>query len=389
MKILLLNSVCGIRSTGRICTDLAQELEAQGHEVRIAYGRENVPETYRKIAVRIGSDTLVRINGVKARLLDNEGLNAAWETKAFIRWVKRYDPDVIHLHNIHGYYLNYQILFEYLRTCGKRIIWTLHDCWAFTGHTAYCDAIGCEKWKTGCGPCPQIREYPKAYSDRSRRNWEDKKRAFTGIPHLTIVTPSNWMAGLVKASFLKEYPVRVIHNGIDTTQFRPLPNDFKRRYGMEGRKMLLGVATAWDENKGFSDYLRLADRLGDEYSVVLVGVTPEQKEKLPPNVLGICRTDSVKELACIYSAADVLLNLSRTENYPTVILEAASCGTPCVSYDVGGSGEIADVVVDKGDLAAVAEAVRKMSGQSDKPVTDKRVTASEYSEVLVGSVNLI
>lgn len=384
MKILFINSVCGIRSTGRICTDLAQELEAQGHEVKIAYGRENVPEKYQKYAVRIGNDTAVKINGMKARLFDNEGQNAVSETKAFIDWVKQYDPDVIHLHNIHGYYLNYQILFEYLRTCGKRIIWTLHDCWAFTGHTAYCDAIGCEKWKTGCGSCPQIREYPKAYSDRSKKNWEDKKSAFVGIPNLTIVTPSDWLAGLIKESFLKEYPVKVIHNGIDTSQFKPLPNDFKHHYGIEGKKILLGVATTWDENKGYSDYLKLADMVGNEYRVVLVGVTEEQKEKLPSNVLGICRTNSVKELAYIYSAADVLLNLSKTENYPTVILEAVSCGIPCVSYDVGGSGEIADVVVPKGDLAAVAEELKKEVTRSGKMVFDKKAAANEYSEILVG-----
>lgn len=177
----MINSVCGIRSTGRICTDLATALEARGHEVKIAYGRETVPEQFQKYAVRIGSDLDVKLHCIKARLLDASGFGSKQATEKFISWVKEWNPDVIHLHNIHGYYINIEVLFDYLRTCGKKIIWTLHDCWAFTGHTAYCDAIHCEKWKTGCGKCPQIGEYPKSYVDRSKRNWNRKKDLFSWV----------------------------------------------------------------------------------------------------------------------------------------------------------------------------------------------------------------
>lgn len=178
MKVLMINVVCGIRSTGRICTDIADALTAQGHEVKIAYGRETVPEKYQKYAVKIGSDFGVKLHGLRARLFDGAGFGSKSDTKKFIEWVKEFDPDVIHLHNIHGYYINIEVLFDCLRTCGKKIIWTLHDCWAFTGHSALCDAVQCTKWKKGCKKCPQIKEYPKSYIDRSKKNWIKKELCF-------------------------------------------------------------------------------------------------------------------------------------------------------------------------------------------------------------------
>ena len=205
MKILMINGVCGIRSTGRICTDLAAALEAKGYEVKIAYGRETVPERFQKYAVRIGSDLDVKVHGLRARLWDDAGWGSKRATLKFIEWVRQYDPDVIHLHNIHGYYINIEVLFRYLRTCGKKILWTLHDCWAFTGHAAYCEAAGCERWKHGCHDCPNRGEYPKSLTDNSRRNWEKKKRMLDRIPNMTIVTPSEWLAGLVRSSFLGQW----------------------------------------------------------------------------------------------------------------------------------------------------------------------------------------
>lgn len=367
MKVLMINVVCGIRSTGRICTDLAAVLEEQGHEVKIAYGREEVPEQFQKYAVRIGNNIDVKLHGVKARLADGAGYGSRRSTRKFIDWVKAYDPDVIHLHNLHGYYLNIEILFEYLKVCGKRIIWTLHDCWAFTGHSAYCDAIQCERWKTGCYACPQKKEYPKSLLDFSKKNWVYKRKIFLGVPDLEIITPSKWLAGLVKESFLKKYPVRVIHNGIDTEHFKPLENDFKLVQGIQNKKMVLGVATAWNEMKGLADFYELANRLGKDYQVVLVGLTEQQQKQIPKNILGLKRTTSVKELAYIYSAADVFLNLSYCETYPTVNLEVRACGTPIITYRTGGSTESAGskcVIVERGDMRSLVEAVRK--------ITDKR-----------------
>lgn len=386
MKVLMINVVCGIRSTGRICTDLATALEAKGHEVKIAYGRENVPKQFQKYAVRIGSDIDVKLHGVKARLLDGAGFGSRSATVKFIKWVKEYDPDVIHLHNIHGYYINVEVLFDYLKTCGKRVIWTLHDCWAFTGHTAYCDAVQCEKWKTGCYKCPQVNEYPKSIIDKSKLNWLKKEYLFTGIANMTIVTPSNWLAGLVKESFLKCYKVQVVHNGIDTSQFKPLKNDFRKHYGLENKRILLGVATAWDDMKGYTDFLRLSSMLDDSYKVVLVGLNDAQIKTLPNRILGIKRTTSVKELAYIYSAADVFLNLSYCENYPTVNLESRACGTPIVTYNTGGSPESAGtecIVVEQGDLQEVISAINKLPSKIkvDTSAFDEKVSAEKYIEM--------
>lgn len=388
----MINVVCGIRSTGRICTDLATALEAQGHEVKIAYGRENVPEQFQKYAVRIGTNLDVKLHGVKARLMDGAGFGSRSATIKFIKWVKEYNPDVIHLHNIHGYYINVEILFDYLKKCEKKIIWTLHDCWSFTGHTAYCDAVNCKRWVKGCHNCPLLKEYPVSYIDRSRQNWNKKRVVFTGVPNMTIITPSKWLGSWVKKSFLQEYPVKVINNGIDTSQFYPIKSDFKKRNGLKGKIMLLGVATSWDKNKGLFDYLKLADLLGDNYRVVLVGLTKKQIRKLPRNVLGIERTANVRELAEIYTAADLFLNLSYCENYPTVNIEALACGTPVLTYRTGGSSEIVEmhggVIVDQGNIENVIKKIKKMKKETkrfnvDVSVYDKLQVVMKYLKLYI------
>lgn len=383
MRVLIINSVCGIRSTGRICTDIAEELEKQGHEVKIAYGREAVPEKYAKYAVRIGTEWGVKRNALSCRLFDNDGFAAKRATKAFIEWVKEYDPDVIHLHNIHGYYINAKILFDYLKTCGKKVVWTLHDCWAFTGHSAYCDAIHCERWTDGCHDCPQKKEYPKSYIDKSTRNWLRKKHTFTDVPNMTIVTPSRWLAGLVKKSFLKEYPVEVIHNGIDTDKFCPLKNDFRDQYKIGNRFMLLGVSSVWNDLKGYSDFLKLAEMLDERFVIVMVGLRKEQIRKLPEKIIGIERTASVKELSYVYSSADLFLNLTYCDNYPNVNIESIACGTPVLTYETGGSPEcvkeFGGYTVPQGDMEAVYRYVMKCaeSGMQRSQLTDTKDVSND------------
>lgn len=339
MKVLMINSVCGVGSTGRICTDIADMLLSQGHECKIAYGRGEVPEKYRDISVRIDSTFKVYCNVLKSRLFDNEGFNAVGATKKLVRWIKEYDPDVIHLHNIHGYYLNVKILFDYLKTSGKKIIWTLHDCWAFTGHCTHFQVPHCDKWRTECGKCIRVKDYPKALISHAKRNYKRKKQTFCGVPNLTIVTPSKWLAGVVGQSFLSEYQTVVINNGIDLSVFKPTESDFRERFGLTDKKIILGVAGVWTEKKGFNDFLELAKLIDDRYRIVLVGVNDKQLKMLPSNVIGIKRTNNVKELAEIYTAADVLFNPTYEDNYPTVNLEAQACGTPVITYPTGGSVE--------------------------------------------------
>ena len=354
MKVLMINSVCGIRSTGRICTDLATELEAQGHQVRIAYGRESVPEQYTKYAVRIGNEWDVRLHGVRSRLLDEHGLSSKSATKRFLKWAEEYDPDLLWLHNIHGYYINYELLFDWIKSRPKmQVKWTLHDCWAFTGHCSYFTVARCEQWKTGCSHCVQKKQYPASLLvDNCRKNYLRKRNAFTGVRNMTLITPSKWLADLVKQSFLKEYPVEIHHNTIDTAVFKPTPSNFRERYGLTDKKIILGVASVWDDRKGLDDFIQLADLLNDEYKIVLVGLNNKQIKALPDKVLGLSRTNSARELAEIYTAADVFLNPTHEDNYPTTNLEAQACSTPVITYQTGGSPESvpAESVVECGDV---------------------------------------
>lgn len=367
MKVLIINEVCGTGSTGRICVDLADNLDKLGHEVKIAYGRDGqVPEQYKKYAVRIGTDIDVKFHAIKTRLFDATGFGSRNATKKFIKWIMRYNPDIIHLHNLHGYYINIEILFDYLKISEKKVIWTMHDCWAYTGHSAYCDVVECTRWMDGCHKCPQKLVYPKSYVDRSNKNWKKKKVIFSSVPGLTVVCPSEWLANQVRHSFLKEYPVMVINNGIDTNIFYPLPNDYKEKHGLEGKKIILSVATVWNDLKGYSDFLKLAKRISKEYRIIMVGAMDRALIKtLPHNIINIRRTDNVQEMAVLYNAADIFLNLTYCDTYPTVNLESVACGTPIITYAVGGSAESAQkyggYTVKRGDINAVLEIIEVAS----------------------------
>lgn len=342
MKVLLINSVCGIGSTGRICTDLAQQFEAAGDKVKIAYGRKGtVPEQFQKYAVRIGTDWDCKMHAIQTRLFDTHGFGSKQATKEFLQWAEEYKPDLLWLHNIHGYYINVEMLFAWIKKHPEmQVKWTLHDYWAFTGHCSYFTAVKCAQWKNHCSYCSQLRRYPACYAMSSvRRNFARKRAAFTGVPNLTLITPSKWLADLVKQSFLKEYPVEVHYNTIDTTIFKPTPSDFRERYGLQDKIIVLGVANVWEDRKGLFDFYKLAEMLDDHYAIVLVGLSEKQIEDLPKNIKGIQRTNSPQELAAIYTAADVFVNPTYEDNYPTVNLEAQACGTRVITYDTGGSKE--------------------------------------------------
>lgn len=364
MKILMINVVCGIRSTGRICTDLAISLEDQGNEVKIAYGREEVPKEYEQYAVRIGTNIDVITHGIKARIFDRLGFGSKKATKKFIQWVREYNPDIIHLHNLHGYYINIEILFDYLKTCKKKIIWTLHDCWTFTGHCTYFDYVQCEKWKKGCRHCPQKNEYPKRYFiDQSKKNYYKKQQIFSNIPNLTLVTPSYWLASLVKQSFLKEYPLKIIHNGVDTNIFKPINSNLRNKYGLQNRIVILGIAAVWDKRKGLNTFLKLSKVLSKEYKIILVGLSQKQLKHLPSNIIGIKKTNSIKRLIELYTMADIFVNPTLEDNYPTTNIEAIACETPVITYSTGGSVESAKMygtVVSKNNVSELVNAIKNI-----------------------------
>lgn len=352
MKYLFINAVAGAGSTGRIAAEQCRALMAQGHQCLLAYGRDtsgcpDVP------TVRIGSELEVRLHALQTRVLDNTGFGSKAATRRFLRQVREYDPDVIWLHNLHGYYIHLGLLFDYLRTCGKEIHWTLHDCWAFTGHCAYFDFAGCGRWKTGCHDCPEKGKYPASrFRDNSRWNYAEKRRLFTGIPNLTLRVPSQWLATRVRDSFLRDYPVEVVPNRVDTQVFKPTPGNFREQYGLETKKIVLGVANVWDDRKGLRDFEALAPMLKEDYRIVLIGLAPKQIRSLPKGILGLPRTRNVRELAEAYTAADVFVNPSVEETFGMTSLEAACCGTPAIVYRGTACEEAAaaygGIAVDRG-----------------------------------------
>ena len=366
MRILLINAVCGTGSTGKICAELAEKFEKEGNEVKIAYGRDGfVPEKYQKYAVRIGNDTDVKLHALKTRITDKHGLYSKKATKQFLKWAEEYSPDILWLHNIHGYYINYEMLFSWIKSRPQmQVKWTLHDCWSFTGHCPHFMVAKCDKWKSQCQKCPQTKRYPASYVfDNSRQNYIRKKAAFTGVKNMTVITPSKWLAELVKESYLKEYEVEVVYNTIDTSVFKPTESDFRTKNGLENKKIILGVASTWDKYKGLYDFYELRKLLDENYSIVLVGLNDTQLGELPGGIIGIKRTNSKEELAAIYTAADVFVNPTYEDTYPTVNLEAQACGTPVITYRTGGSPETLSIdncaVVDVGDIGSIANLINK------------------------------
>lgn len=371
MKVFQINSVAGIRSTGRICTDIAKMLRENGHECKIAYGREKAPDFCRDYTVNVGTKIGAYARFAKGLLLDDQGMGAKRGTKKLINEIKSFAPDIIHLHNIHGYYLNLKMLFTFLSEAKIPVVWTLHDCWAFTGHCAYFDFTGCERWQSeGCHDCPNKRSYPPSLLfDRSRKNYRLKKELFTSVEDITLVTPSDWLRALAEKSFLGKYKTVTVNNGIDLSVFAPTKSDIKTRLGLDGKKIALGVASIWEKRKGLDDFIKIAREISDEWQIVLVGLNKKQIASLPKNITGIERTNSQRELCELYSAADVFVNPTYEEVFGLVNTEAQACGTPVVTYRTGGCPECVDEkygkIVEKGDTGALLSGiydVKKVEG---------------------------
>lgn len=360
----MINVVIGIGSTGRICTDIAEKLDILGHEVKIAYGRGIVLEKFEKYAKKIGTDMDVNLHFLKSRLYDKSGFGSIRATKIFIDWLEEYNPDIIHLHNLQGYYINIDVLFKYLKKSNKRVIWTLHDSWPVTGHTSYCEYISCNRWENGCFDCPLFKEYPKTIIERSEHNWKQKNIIFNGLKNIKLVTPSLWLKNIIEKSYLRDYPIEVINNCIDTNKFRKnnKPNIYKSKWS--DKFVILAVASVWDKMKGLEDYVKLSKLLNNEYLIVLVGINKTQFSILTENMYGIEKTNSLDELVEIYSSSSIYLNLSYAENYPTVNIEAMSCDLPVITYDTGGSPEIirkyGGIVSDKGDIHKISKIIKDL-----------------------------
>lgn len=362
-----INVTCNWGSTGRIAEEIGQTAIQQGWNSYIAYGRgKPVSESY---LIRIGNDCDMYEHGLETRLFDNHGLASRGVTRKLIKQIEEIKPDVIQIHNIHGYFVNYLILFDFLAKSEIPVVWTLHDCWSFTGHCAHFAFVGCNQWKNEeCFHCKHKKSYPASlFLNRAHRNFLDKKKAFTAPKNVTIVTVSQWLEELVRQSFLSCHQVKTINNGIDTQIFAPKQNvrEVREKLGVCQPYMLLGVASVWEASKGIFDFVKLRSLLPyDQYAIVMVGVDDKTAKDLPKDIVIVKRTNNVEELAEIYSAADVFLNPTWQDSFPTTNLEAMACGTPVVTYRTGGSPESLTTetgkVVAQGDLAALVSGVEEI-----------------------------
>lgn len=337
MRVLQINNLCGRGSTGKIAVGISKLSDDNGIENTIFYFSRKSPYPN---STKITNRFSLKIQALKSRILGNYGFNSNRITNKLIKKIDEYNPDIVHIHNIHGHNANIEVLFEYLKATKKKVVYTFHDCWAFTGYCPHFSLIRCEKWKTKCFCCPLRKKY-SWFIDKSDDNFERKKRAILGT-NMVIVTPSFWLRDITRESFLNIFPIKVINNGIDLNVFHPQNSSFRKDYELENKKIILGVADIWSKQKGLDVFIELSKKMPAEYKVVLVGTSKKIDKKLPSSILSIHRTQNQKELAGIYSSADVFVNATREDSFPTVNMESLACGTPVLTFRTGGSPEIID-----------------------------------------------
>lgn len=387
-RLLLINVALNWGSTGKIVEGIGKLAQSNGWEVFVAHGaRYQNPSSLKNIQVT--SKAGEWLHYIESSLFDGQGLGSRCATKRFLCKLDEVKPDLVHVHNIHGCYINYLRLFTYLKERNIPVVWTLHDCWAMTGHCTHFMRTNCVKWQTGCNNCPQKKTFPATYLfDRSKRNYALKKILFTSIPVMHITTVSTWLKGIAESSYLNKYPVTVVPNGIKTEVFSLGSSDIKDRYGLQEKKLLLAVAIGMDERKGLYDYIQLAEKLPTNYQLMLVGLTEEEQKSLPKNIIGVKRTNGAKELAAYYSAADALLSLSYEETFGLTIVEAMACGTPAIVYNNTAQPELitseTGKVVTTGNINAVLLAIEEVCSKPKESYSSAcRNHSLEYDEKVI------
>jgi len=366
MKLLQINTSLRTSSIGKIVNQLGDMCLANGDTSYIVFGGRRAPINSKSQIIKSGNRLDFFWHVLITRVFDRHGFASTRATKKLLNKIDYINPDIIHLHNLHGYYINIEILFNYLSSIKIPVVWTLHDCWSFTGHCDHFDYVDCNKWQKSCDNCPQRSSYPASYIiDKSKENFINKRRLFNSVNNLTVVPVSNWLNSKLKQSFLANYSSKVIHNGIDLEVFRPRGHEvFVRNYNLQKKFILLGVASVWSHKKGLDDFIELSNILNKDFAIIMVGVSSKLKRKLPKNIISITRTANQKDLASIYSCADLYLNLTFEDSYPSTNLEAIACGTPVLTYRTGGSPEsVIDgggYVVNQGDITAVKELLEEI-----------------------------
>ena len=362
MKTLLqINIVVNFGSTGRIIEELGETAFRNGWNSYIAYGRKDKPENPKTI--RIGTNWDVKFHGLLTRIFDRHGFGSRNATHKLIEKIEKIKPDIIHLHNLHGYYINIKILFDYIASKNIPVVWTLHDCWPITGHCVYFDVIHCQKWKTTCNHCPQKHEYPASYVvDNCMKNYRLKNEIFNSLSKLTLVPVSEWLEEIIKESYLAKYPTCVINNGIDVDLFHPVgQTTIREKFNIKEKFIILGVASVWSPRKGLNDFLKLSKELDSSYIIILIGLNNFQRLFLPTNIIGLGRTESTQELVTYYSEADVFINPSLEESFGLTTVEAFACGVPAIVFNATASPKLimpeTGFIVEKGDIKGLIEAI--------------------------------
>ena len=383
MKVVQINTTLNTGSTGRIAEEIGQTLIDAGHTSYIAHGRPG--NKSKSQTIKIGSSFDQKLHGLQTRIFDTHAFGSKTATKKLLDEINCINPDIIHLHNLHGYYIHAGVLFDFLKEKKKPVVWTLHDCWSFTGHCCYFDFVKCEKWETHCDKCPLKTRYPESYVfDNSYNNFDKKKEVFNGVNNLTLVTPSNWLKDLLKISFMNNYPVSVIHNGVDLQTFKPLERSLlsvKQKLNIGDEAVILGVASVWDRRKGLKDFIELSSQIKPGDKIILLGLTEEQQKGLPQNIIALQRTESLDEMVQLYNLATVFVNPTWVDNFPTTNIEALACGTPVITYKTGGSVEAVDEhtgwIVEKGNIDGLINAIEEVKQKGKNYFTSNCRTRAE------------
>lgn len=366
MKIVQINAVCGKGSTGKICVDISKLLTEKGIENYILYslGKSDYP-----LGIKFTNEKYLKLQALKSRIFGNYGFNSQYATKNLIKELNKIQPNIVHLHNIHSNDVNLEMLFDYFRKTQIKVYWSFHDCWAFTAYCPHFEMIGCDKWKNGCHDCALRKPY-SWFFDRSKKQYERKKAIFEGV-NLTVITPTKWMIDTVKNSAIKNVDCQILKYGLDVELFQPTESDFREKYNLQDKKIVLGVAFGWGVKKGLDVFIQLSKQLPENYQIVLVGTNEEVDKQLPSNIISIHKTNNQKELAEIYTASDVFVNCTREETFGLVNVEALACGTPVITFKSGGSPEAIDEscgsVVEKNDIEGMKKEIIRIC--EEKPYT--------------------